>query len=120
MVYDENNIFARIIKGEIPCKKLYEDEHTLAFADINPLAPVHILVIPKGKYSSQTDFAQNASAAEMVAVNKAIAKVATDAGITENGYRVITNIGENGGQEVKHLHYHILGGHKIGAMVAKK
>ena len=120
MTYDDNNIFAKIIRGEIPCKKIYEDEYTLAFPDINPLAPVHILVIPKGKYISQTEFAEKATDAEIAALHKAIVKVAKDAKITENGYRVITNIGENGGQEVKHLHFHVLGGHKIGAMVTRK
>ncbi|MGD9637586.1 MAG: histidine triad nucleotide-binding protein [Alphaproteobacteria bacterium] len=120
MIYDDNNIFAKIIRGEIPCKKVYEDEYTLAFYDVNPLAPVHILVIPKGKYISQNDFAEKASDEEIAALNKAIVKVAKEAEIAEKGYRVVTNIGSDGGQEVKHLHFHILGGHKMGAMVPRK
>jgi diadenosine tetraphosphate (Ap4A) HIT family hydrolase len=120
MAYDDNNIFARILRGEIPCKKVYEDAHTLAFEDINPAAPVHTLIIPKGKYVSVTDFSAGASEAEIVAFNRAIHKVAELKGVTTSGYRVIANTGLNGGQEVPHFHIHIIGGAPLGAMVLKK
>ena len=117
MAYDKNNIFAKIIRGEIPCDKVYEDEHTLAFKDIQPARPVHILVIPKGEYVSMDDFSANATDAEQAAFIKAIGKVARDAGVADSGYRIIGNTGEDGHQEVMHLHVHILGGMKSGPMV---
>ncbi|MBL8629921.1 MAG: histidine triad nucleotide-binding protein [Rhodospirillaceae bacterium] len=120
MAYDDNNIFARILRGEIPCKKVYEDTHTLAFEDINPAAPVHTLVIPKGKYISATDFSEKASDAELVAFNRAIHKVVEVKGVKDAGYRIIANTGLNGGQEVPHFHIHIVGGAPLGAMVQRR
>lgn len=117
--YDPNNIFARILRGEIPCSKVYEDEHVLAFNDIAPQAPVHILVIPKGAYVSVVDFGANASAEEIKAFYAAVAKIAAEKGLDETGFRTIANTGINGGQEVPHFHTHILGGKKLGAMLPK-
>ena len=120
MSYDNNNIFAKILRGEIPCKKIYEDDFVLSFHDINPQKKVHALVIPKGKYIDLDDFSLNASPDEMVGLLKGINKVAkmlkisTDKG---KGYRALTNIGDYGGQEVPHLHFHLFGGEKIGKMV---
>ena len=119
MTYDPNNVFARILRGEIPCAKVHEDEHTLAFNDINPQAPVHILVIPKGAYVSFNDFAARASEAEIVALVRAVGTVAAMAGVAEDGWRLLSNVGGNGHQEVPHLHIHIFGGRKLGAMLAK-
>lgn len=119
MPYDPNNIFARIIRGEIPCSKVFEDTHVLAFNDIAPKAPVHVLVCPKGPYVSMTDFAVQASADEIVAFTRAIGKIVSDLKLNEAGYRIISNAGANGGQEVPHLHVHILGGRALGPMVAK-
>ncbi len=115
--YDDNNIFARILRGEIPCKKVFEDDYVLAFDDIAPKAPVHILVIPKGKYIAIDDFGANAGAEEIKGFYAAIAKVVSEKGLSEAGFRVIANAGINGGQEVPHFHMHILGGRKIGPMV---
>ena len=117
MSYDPSNIFARILLGELPCKKIAEDEHTLAFEDINPQAPVHILVIPKGSYVDWSDFTRNASDVEQSAFTKMIGHVANIVGITDSGYRVISNSGNDGHQEVPHLHMHVLGGAAIGPMV---
>src|SRR3954447_10828011 len=108
--YDDNNIFARILRGELPCKKVYEDEHVLAFHDINPLAPTHILVIPKGPYVSWDDFSDKASDAEIGAFVRAVGRIARDAGVLDDGYRLLANVGQNSGQEVPHLHVHIFGG----------
>lgn len=119
MTYDRNNIFARILRGELPCKKAYEDPHVLAFHDIRPLAPVHVLVIPKGEYVSLDDFHSKASPAEQAALMKAIGHVAREAGVADTGYRVIANTGVDGHQEVPHLHFHVLGGHKMGRMVGR-
>ena len=116
--YDDSNIFARILRGEVPCKKVYEDEHALAFHDINPLAPVHILVIPKGAYVSWDDFSERASDAEIAGFTRAIGKVARDQGMVVQGYRVLANIGKRAGQEVGHLHVHIFGGQPLGPMLA--
>lgn len=110
MAYDDNNVFAKILRGEIPCRKVFEDDHVLAFEDIDPKRPVHVLVIPKGKYIDATDFGDNASDAEIVALHRAIARIARERGIDGTGYRLIANAGENGGQEVPHLHFHLLGG----------
>lgn len=117
MTYDDNNIFAKILRGEIPCDKVYEDDHVLAFRDIAPQASVHILVIPKGQYVSLQDFSANAEESELVAFHRAVSKIAEQEGLTEGGYRSIANTGENGGQEVPHFHLHLLGGQPIGAMV---
>jgi len=116
--YDENNIFARILRGEIPSKKIYEDEHALAFHYINPLAPTHVLVIPKGPYVSWDDFSAKASEAEIAGFVRAIGKVARDAGQVEKGYRLLANTGLNSGQEVPHLHVHIFAGRPLGPMLA--
>lgn len=117
--YDQNNIFARILRNEIPSKKIYEDEHTLAFHDINPLAPAHILVIPKGPYVSWDDFSAKASDDEIAGFVRAVGKIAREAGLVEAGYRLLANIGLNSGQEVPHLHVHIFGGCPLGPMLAR-
>lgn len=116
--YDESNIFARILRGELPCDRVYEDEHVLAFRDIHPLAPVHILVIPKGSYVSWDDFSEKASDTEIAAVVRATGKIARDAGLVAPGYRVLANVGPDSGQEVAHLHLHIFGGRALGPMLA--
>ena len=118
MAYDPNNIFAKILRGEIPCDKVYEDEHVLAFRDIRPQAKVHALIIPKGAYVSAQDFTEKASEAEIVAFNRAIGKVARKLGVEDSGYRLIANTGGHGHQEVPHYHVHILGGQAIGKMVS--
>jgi diadenosine tetraphosphate (Ap4A) HIT family hydrolase len=117
--YDESNIFARILRGEIPANRVYEDEHALAFHDINPLSPTHILVIPKGPYVSWDDFSARASAEEVAGFVRAIGKVARDSGLVEPGYRLLANAGLNAGQEVPHLHVHIFGGRALGPMLAR-
>jgi len=117
MAYDPENIFARILRGEIPCNKAYEDDHTLAFHDINPQTPTHVLVIPKGAYVNWNDFAETASDAEIAALVRAVAKVAREQGVAEDGYRLLSNVGPNGHQEVQHLHIHVFGGRKLGRMV---
>ena len=117
--YDDANIFARILRGELPCSKVYEDEDVLAFNDINPLAPTHILVIPKGPYVSWDDFSANASDVEIVAFVRAIGRIARDEGLVAQGYRVLANAGMNSGQEVPHLHAHIFGGKPLGPMLAR-
>ena len=117
--YDYSNVFARILRGELPSKKVYEDDHVLAFHDINPLAPTHILVIPKGPYVSWDDFSAKASDAEIGAFVRAVGKIARDEGLVEQGYRVLANTGLRGGQEVPHLHMHIFGGTPLGPMLAR-
>ena len=117
--YDDTNIFAKILRGEIPCKKVYEDEHALAFHDINPLAPVHILVIPKGAYVSWDDFSKNASEAEIAGFVRAIGLVAREAGMVVQGYRLLANTGKRAGQEVAHLHVHLFGGEPLGPMLSR-
>jgi diadenosine tetraphosphate (Ap4A) HIT family hydrolase len=118
MAYDDNNVFAKILRGEIPSKKVYEDEHALAFHDINPQAPVHVLVIPKGKYVSVVDFAAKASAAEQAGFLKAVGKTAAALGLDEGGYRILANHGANAHQEVPHFHVHIFGGKRLGPMLS--
>ena len=122
MIYDKNNIFAKILRGEIPCKKIYEDEYVLAFYDINPQKKVHALVIPKGKYMNLDDFSSKASEKEIIGLINGISLVAKKIGVSDEvkggGYRSLVNVGENGGQEVLHLHFHIFGGEKIGRMVS--
>ncbi len=117
MAYDDTNIFSRIIKGEIPCDRVYEDDYVLAFRDIAPQTPVHVLVVPKGRYESADDFAADASEAEQAALMRAIGKVARDLGVAESGYRIISNHGEDAHQEVSHFHVHILGGKNLGRMI---
>ena len=117
--YDSTNIFARILRGEIPSNKIYEDEHALAFHDINPQAPVHILVIPKGAYVSWDDFSERGSPEEIAGFVKAVGHVARSQGMVTRGYRLLANVGRNGGQEVPHLHVHIFGGGPLGPMLAR-
>ena len=120
MSYDDNNIFAKILRGEIPCKKIYEDDFVLSFYDINPQKKIHALVIPKGKYINLDDFSEKASSDEILGLIKGLSIVAQKLGISKDkgkGYRIISNISEDGGQEVPHLHFHIFGGEKIGKMV---
>jgi len=117
--YDEGNIFARILRGEIPSNRVYEDEFALAFRDINPLAPTHILVVPKAPYVSWDDFSERASDAEIAGFTRAVGKVARDAGLVAEGYRLLANVGLNSGQEVPHLHVHIFGGRPLGPMLAR-
>ena len=122
MTYDKNNIFAKILRGEIPCKKIYEDEFVLAFHDINPQKKVHALIITKGAYVNLDDFSSKASEREILGLIKGISAVAKKVGVSEEvkggGYRSLVNVGENGGQEVPHLHFHIFGGEKVGKMVS--
>lgn len=117
MAYDPENIFAKILRGEIPCDKVYEDEHALAFHDINPQAPTHVLVIPKGPYVSNDDFTAAASDAEILGFFRAVGHVARDLGVADPGYRLIANTGDEGGQEVPHFHVHICGGRTLGRMI---
>ena len=117
--YDESNIFARILRGEIPCSKVYEDEHALAFNDINAQAPTHILVIPKGAYVSWDDFSERGSAKEIAGLVRAVGHVAREAGLVAPGYRLLANVGPDSGQEVPHLHVHIFGGKALGPMLAR-
>ena len=120
MSYDDNNIFAKILRGEIPCTKIYEDDFVLSFYDINPQKKIHALVIPKGKYIDLDDFSLNASPEEMVGLLKGINIVAKKLGISTEvgkGYRALANISDHGGQEVPHLHFHLFGGEKVGKMV---
>ena len=122
MEYDKNNIFAKILRGEIPCKKIYENEYILSFYDINPQRKIHALVIPKGEYIDLDDFSSKASEKEIIGLIKGISLVAKKIGVSDEvkggGYRSLVNVGENGGQEVLHLHFHIFGGEKIGRMVS--
>jgi histidine triad (HIT) family protein len=117
--YDDSNIFARILRGEIPASPVYEDEHAFAFHDINPQAPVHILVIPKGRYVSWDDFSERASAEEVAGFVRAIGHVAREQGLVAPGYRLLANVGINSGQEVPHLHVHLFGGRPLGPMLAR-
>jgi len=117
MTYDSDNIFAKILRGEIPCNKVYEDEFALAFHDINPQAPVHILVIPKCAYISMADFTARAPADLIAGFFRAVGQVARDNGLEEPGYRILSNAGPDAHQEVPHLHIHIFGGQKLGSML---
>ena len=120
MIYDDNNIFAKILRGEIPCNKIYEDDFVLSFHDINPQKKIHVLVIPKGKYIDLDDFNTQASDQEIVGLLKGISIVAKKLGISIDkgkGYRTLSNLSEDGGQEVPHLHFHLFGGERVGKMV---
>ena len=117
--YDPANIFAKILRGEIPCKRAYEDEYALAFHDISPQAPVHILVIPKGAYVSWDDFSAHASEGEIAGFVRAVGHVAREQGLVVAGYRLLVNVGQHGGQEVPHLHVHLFGGAPLGPMLAR-
>ncbi len=115
--YDNQNIFARILRGEIPCKKVYEDTWALAFHDINPQAPIHILIIPKGPYCSFSDFSASASSEEIAGFTRAVGKVARELELEAPGYRLLANMGEHSGQEVPHFHVHLFGGRPLGRMI---
>ncbi len=115
--YDPGNVFAKILRGEIPCDKVYEDEWAFAFHDINPQAPLHLLVVPKGAYVSWDDFSAKASSDEITGFVRAIGNVAREAGLVDPGYRVLANIGQHGHQEVPHLHVHLFGGRQFGKMI---
>ncbi len=117
MSYDQNNIFAKILRGEIPCNKVYEDEYALAFYDITPRAPTHVLIIPKGEYISFDDFSATAPAEAMVGFYRATQKVATQLGLQQGGYRALTNVGADALQEVMHYHLHLFAGCNLGSMV---
>jgi len=118
-MYDKNNVFAKILRGEIPCDKVYEDKFALAFKDINPQAKIHVLVIPKGAYEDMNNFAANAKSDEIEGLIRALGKVADILGVSTAGYRYLGNNGRDGGQEVPHLHFHIFGGEKLGKMIHK-
>lgn len=117
--YDPDNIFAKILRGEIPCNKIYEDDWALAFHDISPKAPVHILVIPKGAYVGWDDFSASAAAEEIAGFVRAVGHVAREHNLVEPGYRLLVNLGAHGGQEVPHLHVHLFGGAPLGPMIAR-
>ena len=119
MSYSDDNIFAKILRKEIPCEKVYEDDHCLAFKDINPQAKIHVLVVPKGKYISFDDFSQNASGEEISSFFKAVGKIAKDLDLSTEGYRILSNIGKLGGQEVPHFHIHNFGKQDLGPMLSK-
>jgi diadenosine tetraphosphate (Ap4A) HIT family hydrolase len=120
MDYDRQNVFALILRGELPCNKVYEDEHVLAFHDIHPQAPVHIVLIPKGEYVSVDDFSENASDAELAAFMRAISHLASEAGVREGGYRILANHGHAAHQEVPHFHLHLFGGGDLGPMLRRE
>ncbi len=117
MAYDKDNIFAKILRGETPCNKVYEDDHALAFHDINPQSPVHVLVIPKGEYVSMEDFSANGSDAEIAGLLRAVGQTARELGVDKTGYRVLANHAGDAHQEVMHLHIHIFGGRPLGPML---
>lgn len=117
--YNDSNIFARILRGEIPARRVYEDEFALAFHDISPQAPTHVLVIPKGAYVSWDDFSARAPDAEIAGFVRAVGHVAREHGLVAPGYRLLANVGGHGGQEVPHLHVHLFGGQPLGPMLAR-
>lgn len=119
MAYDRNNVFARILRGELPCTKVFEDEHVLAFRDIRPQAPTHIVLIPKGEYVSVDDFSAKASAAEFAAFMRAIGQIAAAEGVAAGGYRILANHGAAARQEVPHFHLHLLAGRDLGPMLSR-
>ena len=119
MAYDHDNVFAKILRGEIPCQRVYEDDHALAFRDINPLAPVHVLVIPKGEYVSMDDFTLRAPADQVAGFFRAVGETARVLGLSEKGYRFLGNTGAHGRQEVPHFHVHIFGGAPLGRMLSR-
>jgi histidine triad (HIT) family protein len=116
--YDDTNIFARILRGEIPCKRAFEDQWALAFHDINPQAPTHVLIIPKGRYVSFADFSANASSDEIAGFTRAVGRLAKDLGLESQGYRLLANMGEHSGQEVPHFHIHLFAGRPLGRMLS--
>jgi len=118
--YDDTNIFAKIIRGEIPANKVHEDEHTLAFFDVNPQTPTHVLVIPKGRYVNSDDFFNEASEQEITAFFRTVGKVARELGVADNGYRILANAGKDAHQEVPHFHLHIFAGTDLGPMITPR
>ena len=118
-IYDPQNVFAKILRGEIPCRKQFENEWALAFHDIAPQAPIHVLVIPRGAYISMADFTANASDAEIAGFVRAVGQVARDLGLEAPGYRLLANVGKHSGQEVPHLHVHVFGGRSLGPMLVQ-
>jgi diadenosine tetraphosphate (Ap4A) HIT family hydrolase len=119
MPYDRSNVFARILRGELPSNKVYEDEHVLAFRDIHPQAPTHIIVIPKGEYVSVDDFSERASEAELAAFMRAVGQIARAEGVAESGYRILANHGRAAHQDVPHFHLHLVGGRDLGPMLRR-
>jgi diadenosine tetraphosphate (Ap4A) HIT family hydrolase len=119
MAYDSNNVFAKILRGEIPNSTVYEDDEVLAFHDVNPQAPIHVLVIPKGEYVSMDDFSKDAPPEVIARFFAAVGRIARELGLDEPGYRMLANCGAHGGQEVPHFHVHIFGGRPLGRMIAK-
>jgi diadenosine tetraphosphate (Ap4A) HIT family hydrolase len=119
MAYDDSNVFAKILRGEIPCKKVYEDDYALAFHDISPATPTHVLVIPKGAYVSMADFGANAPAEMVAGFFRAVAKTAEILDVVESGYRILANHGQDANQEVPHFHVHIFAGGPLGPMIRK-
>jgi histidine triad (HIT) family protein len=119
MPYDRNNVFARILRGELPCTKVYEDEHVLAFRDINPQAPTHVILVPKGEYVSVDDFAATASEPELAAFTRAIGRIAHQEEVAESGYRILSNHGAAAHQDVPHFHLHLFGGRDLGPMLRR-
>ncbi len=117
MTYDTGNVFARILRGEIPCTKVYEDDDVLAFKDVNPQTPVHILVVPKGAYASLDDFSEQASDREIAALMRAAGRIAREQGVVDSGYRILANHGRDGHQEVPHFHLHLFAGKDLGRMI---
>jgi diadenosine tetraphosphate (Ap4A) HIT family hydrolase len=117
--YDRTNVFARILRGELPCSKIYEDAHVLAFRDINPQAPTHIILIPKGEYVSVDDFSAKASEAELAAFTRAIGRIAHQEGVADGGYRILANHGPAAHQDVPHFHLHLFGGRDLGPMLRR-
>ena len=120
MAYDRKNVFALILRGELPCDKVFDDEHVLAFRDIHPQAPVHIVLIPKDEYVSVDDFSEKASDAELAAFMRAISRLGREAGVTESGYRILANHGPEAHQEVPHFHLHLFGGRGLGPMLRRE
>ena len=119
MTYDDGNVFAKILRGEIPCSKVYEDDHALAFHDISAQAPVHVLVIPKGSYVSLDDFTEKAPEELVVGFFRAVGETARKLGVTKTGYRMLTNVGRDANQEVMHFHVHIFAGRPLGGMIKR-
>ena len=119
MGYDKENIFAKILRGEIPCDKVYEDEHALAFCDINPQAPVHVLVVPKGPYINTDDFSAKASDVEIAGYIRAVGHVVRELGVVDEGFRTLANNGPDAHQEVPHFHTHVFAGRDLGQMIKK-
>jgi len=120
MAYDRDNVFARILRGELPCTRVYEDEHVLAFRDIEPQAPSHVVLIPKGDYISADDFSATASDAELAAFMRAIARITASEGVAEGGYRILANTGKAAHQAVPHFHLHLFGGRDLGARLLQR